>query len=390
MGSLLYTGAFSHSAFDQYDTCPQQFAFRRILRLGQAVGEPLDVGNGIHTLAELYGRHCFEAKRLDDPDRLAELARGVRAELTDEAAVDFDTIADRLLEVPFDPNVMRDAEFELELAWNERWEPCEWFADDVFYRAKIDVIHREDAMGVVTDWKTQRRIPPKSEIEKSFQLRSYAWAGAQVRPEIQEWLARAVFLRYGNAAREVRFTAEDLATVRNQIEVKADYIRRDRAFKPRISDACLNCDYAGRCPAFKKLYGEPGEVRIESAETAVAAANELVVIRRRQKDLEQRLRVWVDEHGAVPVGEKVLGYRALPSIDFDDPKAVGNTLAEIGVDRETVWLALTATKTSVENALKAAGFKGKKRDEALLQVAAKAGRIGTNTRFELHEPKGDE
>jgi len=378
---MRYTGAFSFTSLDQYDTCPQEFAYQRIQRLPREEGMPLIVGGAIHAVMQKYGQHCAEKGKPQDEAELAQILAAVRAGLSDAAGADVASIGERLGEVIFNPAVMREAEFELELAWDEKWQPVGWWDKTVFFRSKIDLAHLEGAMGVITDWKSNRQIPPQSEIDSSFQLEVYANAAADRHPEIPEWLIRNVYLRYGFATRERLIRREELAGTRAKIEAKAAAIRADEKCAPRIGPHCQHCDYSHRCPAFQKLYSEDHVARLDNPERAADAVHALIILRARGKDLEERLRAYVDVHGEIRVGDQQYGYRPMETIDFPRPQEVGNALASLGLPSEKVWEAMNATKTSVERALRGAGYKPKERRELLDQVVEKAGTRTTSTRL---------
>lgn len=381
--------AYSHTATDQYDTCPKLFDFARNQRLPRHGSDALDVGAAIHQVLEEYGRHLFAAGWSEDREALEACCQKARAQVAGDAVPDFDAIAERLPEIPFKPDLMEDARFELRLAWDPDWKLLpEWFDKRTRYRQVIDCVHREGAMGVVTDWKTARRIPSQEEARRDPQVRGYAFGMSLLWPRVEEWLVRLVFVRYGYAVREVLLHRDELAPVREEIEGKMARIDADRAFSARIGPHCHWCDYAHRCPAFQKLYAEDHVGQVASAEDARQAFETLTVLQRREKDLRERIQAYVDHAGPIPVGEQLYGYREERTLRFDDPAAVGNALAGQGVPREKVWLALSATKTGVEKALGAAGYRGKAKKQALEALAEKVGREEVKTPLKLHRPRG--
>jgi len=385
-----YTGGFSHTAFERYDACPKAFAFERMEKVGKVVGQPLEVGRAVHDVLEHYGRHCIERGRAQDLDCLAQIVKATEPSLAPGALADFRAIAERLAEILFEPEVMREAEFELELAWDGAWKPCAWLDRLAHYRAKIDCVHREGAAGVITDWKTQRKIPPQSEIDTDPQLRGYAWAMSLRRPEIEEWIVRTVYVRYGMAVRRCVLRRDDLAAVRDEIERKIARIAADRKFEPKLGGHCTVCDYAHRCPAFQKLYTDDQIPAPTDPDSAREAALALVVAQRRARDLRERLQSYVEVHGTIDLGDQRFGYVPRESIEFPDVKALGTALQGAGVPSDAIWKALSASKTSVGQALTASGLRGKARAEMLDQLIAKVGAVEPATTLRFYAAGDDE
>jgi hypothetical protein len=385
-----YTGGYSHTAFERYDDCPKAFAFERMEKLGRVVGAPLDVGRAVHEVLERYGRHCIAKERQQDLDALRSILDATEPQLAPDALADFRGIAERLPEILFEPAVMCEAEFELELAWDSAWHPVEWFDRAARYRAKIDCFHREGAVGCVTDWKTQRKIPPQGEVDRDQQLRTYAWAMSLLHPEIDEWIVRTVYVRYGMAVRRCVLRREDLAGVRDEIERKIARIAGDRKFEPKLGAHCTVCDYAHRCPAFQKLYANDQLPVPTDADTAREAALALIVAQRRAKDLRDRLTAYVEAHGPVDLGDQRFGFVESERVEFPDAKQLGGALQGLGVPSEAIWGALSASKSSVTQALGAAGLRGRARAEALDQLVAKVGRIAPATTLRFYGAGDDE
>ena len=97
---------------------------------------------------------------------------------------------------------------ENRLAFDAEWQPCGFFSDEARFRMVIDFHFRQDSLGVIIDWKTNRVLG--SSLQEDYQLRTYAWGLRRaLYPEVQEVLLRLHYLRYGRE-QEVLLAADDL------------------------------------------------------------------------------------------------------------------------------------------------------------------------------------
>ena len=104
---------------------------------------------------------------------------------------------------------------EKQLAFDRNWQPCEYFSDEAYFRMVIDFHFRQDSLGVIVDWKTNRQVPQT--VEKDLQLLTYGWGLKQaLYPDVQEVLLRLHFLRYSKE-REILLTPEDLSVVPDEL-----------------------------------------------------------------------------------------------------------------------------------------------------------------------------
>ena len=229
-------------------------------------------------------------------------------------------------------------------------------------------------MGVVTDWKTDRVIPAQAAVDASFQLKVYAGVLSWLHPDIPEWLIRLRFLRYGGAERQRLLRRDDPAIVglRKEIERRITLVREERRFKARISSACYHCDYALRCPEVVKYSADSAIPSIVTPVDAVSMVQRLVALDRTKKDVAERLRAWVDAHGAIELEKDVYGYGFTSTPKFADPHAVAECLADLGVPRGDVWDALSTSKTAIDKVLRASGFARK----AFKDASEKVGKLG--------------
>ena len=119
---------------------------------------------------------------------------------------------------------------EHQLAFDRNWQPCEFSADEAYFRMVVDFHFRQGELAVVLDWKSNRVVPET--VEKDLQLRTYGLGLKQVSyPDAQEILLRLHFLRYGKE-REVLLEPQDLEGVPEVLAAKIMTIEEDQEPQP--------------------------------------------------------------------------------------------------------------------------------------------------------------
>lgn len=57
------------------------------------------------------------------------------------------------------------AQAEMKLAVRQDWSPCDFFADDAWFRGKADVVAVNSTSAIIVDWKTGKRREDPDELE---------------------------------------------------------------------------------------------------------------------------------------------------------------------------------------------------------------------------------
>jgi hypothetical protein len=150
---------WSPSKASTFDECPSHAAFDVTHKPKEDMGPALVHGRKVH-------------------DELAKVAMGTGSwgpgDATEVSRYWLSRAIHTELDAFYKAREAGDAQAELEVAINRKGELVEWFAKDVWYRAKLDLLYRPRADHlVVSDWKTGR----PAEKDKA-QLKQYAWIGA--------------------------------------------------------------------------------------------------------------------------------------------------------------------------------------------------------------------
>jgi len=300
---------WSWTRLSTYMQCPAWWRFQYIDKLKAAIIEPFVRGSKLHRAFEQYARHCYArskdgkrgtdfdhmraiGKALDDPD----LAEACEQFAENHEFLDGLTVADGDgIERNFSVPLPREAGL---------------------FRGKVDHVqwNEIDRELHVIDYKTARRAPADTDESCPLQLQSYAWAIV----EGQDWDPGIIIATMDYTCADEQRTWEiephelnmDWAlTVIAEIEAeirKADIEASDppdggpRTFEPAPGNHCLYCGYRLHCSA---MVAAPPPIL--DLETAQAAAAYLSTTAAQSKEVRAAMKVWVEEHGGIPVGESM-------------------------------------------------------------------------------------
>ncbi len=153
----------SYSKVSCFKKCPAQFEALYVEKSVVDHGsDATQYGERVHKSLELYGK----------TGDVSELTRETRK---------WKRLVDKLTEQG------GDKYFEYKMAINADLEPCDWFADDVWFRSIADVLIVNRDKAYCLDWKTG-----KSRYEDAMQLRIFTSMVMFLFPQVN--LVRADFL----------------------------------------------------------------------------------------------------------------------------------------------------------------------------------------------------
>lgn len=353
ISGVRFTGGLSFSRIDCYQKCPQLFRFQYIDKIERPRTPALAIGQTFHEFVEHYLRHLKSKGYETDYDAARRIAEEVtqKSDLNDEETSDFWSLAENFIGAfVFHKEHQATAVVEAELAFNRNWERCGWLDPDVFFRAKLD-LHYVPQPGVcyIEDWKTNRRLPARSSVQNSLQLRMYAFVLSLLYPDVEEFQISLFFVRYLEDYFSQIFRPEAEKT-RESIESIARKIEQDRRFSPKISSHCEYCPYRGMCDAYKEALARTGLQAVTDPASALQLAEHLYVLQQRVAELQRILKAWVEENAPIQVGDMRLGFEAREKWSVDARKAVDYMLNQLNLDKDSVWKALSITKTSMAKA----------------------------------------
>jgi hypothetical protein len=125
---------------------------------------------------------------------------------------------------------------ELEVAFNEKWEPVDWFAKDAWARIKIDALIKEGDYCLVIDHKTGR-------VRDSYepQLELYALTGILMFPTVNTVDTALYFVDAGRKYEGQRYTRDDLELLKTRWTERVRPMLTDTTFPATPNQYCKSC-----------------------------------------------------------------------------------------------------------------------------------------------------
>jgi len=244
----------SPTALADFDRCPRQYMFRRVLMLAEGTragagsgtrGSALETGSLAHAVLERLAPRLGAHITLDEIEKLVrQLAAGAAVDGNNLAAIarDLTRYADeRERDSPTETIVGRELPFFLSIADDSDFT--------LFIRGQIDLLAESDGALIVRDYKYARADDDPAGYE--IQLRAYAVAVQEANPDRQV-RTELMYLRDALKRIEVRLPSPD--EIRAQLRDLGRAMRNARAQsdypkKPTSADTCrqLSCGYVARC-----------------------------------------------------------------------------------------------------------------------------------------------
>ncbi len=150
----------------------------------------------------------------------------------------------------------------------------------------------------IIDYKTNRRLPPKSAVDQDLQLSLYYLAAREIWGIEPERLT-LYFLLPGQRMTTVR-TPAHADDLRRRIAIVAERIAAGK-FEPRQNPLCNWCDFQHVCPLFRHKYekeqGDPAPRMTELVDEWIALKREDWERYRRLEELRGLINAFCEEHG---------------------------------------------------------------------------------------------
>jgi RecB family exonuclease len=177
------------------------------------------------------------------------------------------------------------------------------------YMDRIDRI--DDETIAVVDYKTNRLIFTREEVDTDLQLTVYLMAARRLWPWAKK--VRLVFylLRHG-IRMETERTEEQLATARDYIVSLAEQTEKATEYPPRLNPNCIYCDHRRQCSAYQDALTGKVETVCEDPKDLEAVARErervahlAKILYARKGELEQILKAQLVDRDVLEVAGMV-------------------------------------------------------------------------------------
>jgi putative RecB family exonuclease len=316
----------SYSAIDTYETCPARYRYRYRDRVPAGPSPILAFGDSLHRA--LYR---FHSRPVPVAPSLAELL-----EMLDDV-----WIADGLAEA--EQTAYREHARQV-LAQYHRDNAADYRIPAALeYRFQIDVegvaisgvIDRMDRLPgggyEIIDYKTNRRLPPRSRVDADLQLSIYHLAAREIWGIEPERLT-LYYLLPGQRMTTSR-TLADVGALRRRIAAVAERIELGR-FEPRENPVCGWCDYRHLCPLFRHR-----EEREDAPLRIAAVIDEWIALKREDRERWRRLeelgaviRAYAEEHGLSRLYGSDAAIQLVRKVDgAPEPEEVRRVLEPLGL-----------------------------------------------------------
>ena len=167
----------------------------------------------------------------------------------------------------------------------------------------IDRVDRVDDETVeIIDYKTNRMLFTRDEVDSSLQMSLYHLAARQLWPWAKNVKLTFWMLRHGIRMTTER-TAEQLDAALRYVETVGRMTEEATEFPPRLNTNCVWCDHHQRCPAYANALKGNRDFICEDIEDLEAVAREREEVARlakilyaRKSELEGVLKAHLQEH----------------------------------------------------------------------------------------------
>jgi hypothetical protein len=272
-------------------------------------------GAAAHLAIAVLTKRCLDEKIL--PSRLSdEHLRGAIAEATPheiyaQIGPIFEWVS--LWRERFHLQSKQLVGFEERMAIGERFEEAAW--SEAAYRGIVDVIHIRDRTAIVTDYKSQPNILSQAALDQHDKGSFYCWLVSKFYPQIEEFVFRLWYLRYGFYA-ETRRSRRQLDLFEQQLLVRKQKITEIERWEPVAGDHCGVCDFNHLCPLGQAP--SPLASDLVTPDQAVQLASELRVKEEWVKRARGKLKVYVEKNeDPIELAGYAYGFRAIETVQHD-------------------------------------------------------------------------
>lgn len=365
--------ALSHTRMTTWEQCRYLFKAVYLDKVEAPKSIPMLIGGFFHEWADGYVKHLIKTKQGSDLDEGRALLERMWQKrqtskefkfLPENCWDEIEGLVEKFLSGRFfDPADLAGA--EVELAFDREWKIVSWFAPEAFFRLKMDRLDikkvGDKKVCIITDYKTGWAMDDPD----NAQLRRYVMGATMILPA-DKYVAAMDFVRF-EVVKEVEISpiaAEKekgrIMAVSSQIEMA----KKTGEFFATPGEQCAFCPVFASCPAkkFAEEFRAP-----QTADEALSALHDMILLDRRLKDLKAALQPWVLMNGPVVSGTTQYGVLVKKIREFDVP-AVDAWAQEYNVDPAVIMKVDTKEIDKILGRMKTAAKKGNPGAEKALEA----------------------
>ena len=289
----------SFSRLSRFEQCPLSFKLNYIDKRRAEPGVPLKFGKLVHAVLEVLVREHMEGERTGplSEERAIELYREgwAREEL---AGMEVFTEGIDILKA-FVRN-QGDLDHKDVLAVEKEFRVRIGRFTVLGFIDRVDWV--DDETVEVIDYKTNRLLFTRDEVETSLQMSLYHLAARQIWPWAKKVRLTFDMLRHGIHMRTER-TPEQLDAARAYVETLGAMTEEATEYPARLNSNCVWCDHKQSCPVYADaLTGKRDVVcdDLDDLETVAREREEVAslakILYARKKELEGVLKTHLEDH----------------------------------------------------------------------------------------------
>jgi len=208
--------AWSFSRYNAYNQCPFKLKCTAIDKLKSPPVPAMERGKHIHKLAEEFVQGKFDDELPPELDNFEEefvsLKRHYKKGLV---------------------------EVEQQWAFNQYWQPTDWFAKDTWSRIMVDATEEMDDKTIkIIDYKTGR-----VQTEYTEQLELYALGAFCMYEGLERVFVELWFLDHGEIVEGEAVMVDQVVELQKSWVGRTKKMLNDTRFEPRQNQYCYNCHF---------------------------------------------------------------------------------------------------------------------------------------------------
>lgn len=338
----------SFSRITRFESCPLSFKLHYIDRRGAEPTETLQFGKTIHWVLEHLLAEALADERTGPlvEDRALELLRqawpasGLSGiDLFSEALTILRDFVRRQGVVDHRDVLAVEKEFRLEVGGFHV----------LGYIDRVDQISADTIE--ILDYKTNRQLYSREDLQSSLQLSLYQVAAQRIWPWAKQVKLSFEMLRHGVRQSTSR-TPRELADALAYIETLGRQSEEATEYPPRLNANCCYCDHRSQCPAYAEaLAGKRSTVCADLSNLeAVGAEREEVarlakILYARKEELERILKAHLKNQSELALGGMRYKMFKAKSVEYPLEPTIALLAKVSGLTREQ----LLATLGAVDN-----------------------------------------
>jgi len=315
--------SLSYSRISRFESCPLSFKFHYVEKQPPEPGDPLRFGSVVHAALErLLGEVIAEERSGPlSEERALALLRDEWAKENLTGLGLFEEGGAILKRFVADQGVVDHRDL---LAVEKEFEIR---AGEFLVRGFIDRVDRIDDETIeIVDYKTNRQLFTREEVDQSLQMSLYYLAAQRLWPWAKKVKLTFHMLRHGVRMGTQR-TPEQVEAALAYVVTVGRMTEEATAFPPLLGPNCVYCDHRRRCPAYAEALKGKREFACESKDDLEAVAKEreevatlAKLLYARKEELEAVLKAHLKEHDELVLGG--VRYRMFNATKVDYPSAL--------------------------------------------------------------------